>query len=287
MSGNWSRRSWMKVAAVAPLVSASGWRLGETEHNLPSAGRHAAPRRESDSAGGERAIADLVSDAFPTQAPELVRERVTVAHFNLGRVKELVEARPSLAKAAGDWGFGDWESALGAASHMGNRPIAEYLISKGARPSLFSSAMLGPLDVVKAFVAAQPGVQRIRGPHSISLLAHAKAGGEQARSVFEFLQSLGDADADPSAPLTESDANALRGTYVFGIAMNQAIDVTVDHGQVTWTRKATMGRPLYHLGDRVFYPVGAPAVRIRFVAEDAAMVMTVSDPETVLVARRK
>ena len=69
---------------------------------------------------------------------------------------------------------------------MGNRPIAEYLISKGGRPSLFSSTMLGHLDVVKAFVAAQPGVQRIRGPHSISLLAHAKAGGPASRPASIF-----------------------------------------------------------------------------------------------------
>lgn len=113
-----------------------------------------------------------VADLFPTQPPELVREMVTVSHYDLHHVKELVESRPSLARAAWDWGFGDWETALGAASHMGNRPITEYLISKGARPSLFSSAMLGHLEVIKAFVAAQPGVQRIRGPHSISLLAH-------------------------------------------------------------------------------------------------------------------
>src|SRR5216683_2192626 len=145
-----------------------------------------------------------VSDLFPSQPADLVREMVAVSHFNLKRVKELVEARPSLAKAAWDWGFGDWETALGAASHMGNRPIAEYLISKGARPSLFSAAMLGQLEVVKAFVAAQPHVQRIRGPHSISLLAHATAGGEAARPVFEFLQSLGDADAEPPAPLSDN-----------------------------------------------------------------------------------
>src|SRR5262249_48111726 len=111
-----------------------------------------------------------LADTFPSQPRELVREMVTVSHFDLNRVKELVEARPSLARAAWDWGFGDWESALGAASHVGNRPIAEYLIAKGARPSLFSAAMFGQLDVVKAFVAAHPGVQRTRGPHSISLL---------------------------------------------------------------------------------------------------------------------
>ena len=58
---------------------------------------------------------------------------------------------------------------------FGNRPIAELLLENGAEPTLFSAAMLGQLDVVKAMIAAQPGVQRTRGPHSISLLAHARA----------------------------------------------------------------------------------------------------------------
>jgi hypothetical protein len=228
-----------------------------------------------------------VADLFPRQPPELTQEMVTVSHYDLNRVKELVEARPSLSRAAWDWGFGDWETALGAASHMGNRPIAEYLISKGGRPSLFSSTMLGHLEVVKAFVAAQPGVQRIRGPHSISLLAHAKAGGLASRPVFDFLQSLGDADADPLVPLSDSEAEGLRGSYVFGPAMNQQIDVTVDHGGVIWTRKGMMGRQLFHLGGRTFYPGGAPAVCIRFREEGAAMLMTIEDPEVILVARRK
>jgi hypothetical protein len=228
-----------------------------------------------------------VADLFPTQPPELVREMVTVSHYDLNRVKALLEVRPSLARAAWDWGFGDWETALGAASHMGNRPIAECLISKGARPSLFSSTMLGHLEVVRAFVAAQPGVQRIRGPHSISLLAHAKAGGQASRPVFEFLQSLGDADSDPLVPLSDSEAEGIRGSYVFGPAMSQQIDVTVDRGEVTWTRKGMMGRPLFHLGSRAFYPAGVPAARIRFREEGSAMLMFIEDPEVVLVARRK
>src|SRR5258708_12929956 len=143
-----------------------------------------------------------VADVFPSQPPEMVCEMVTVSHFNLKRVKELVEARPSLAKAAWDWGFGDWETALGAASHMGNRPIAEYLIANGARPSLFSGAMLGQIEVVKAFVAVSPHAERIRGPHGITLLAHAKAGGDGARPVVQFLPSLGNPPPDPPTPLT-------------------------------------------------------------------------------------
>ena len=128
---------------------------------------------------------------FPTQPPELVREMVSVSHGNVKRVRELVDARPALAKASWDWGFNDWETALGAASHVGNREIAEYLIAHGAHPSLFSAAMLGQLEVVKAFIAAQPGTQRIAGPHSISLLAHAKAGGANAEPVASLSGDVG------------------------------------------------------------------------------------------------
>ena len=272
MVNTWSRRSLLKISTFAvPLFAL-------------------VRKRELSGAEMSNSQNDSlqpVTDLFPTQAPELVREMVTVAHFDLNRVKELVEARPSLACAAWDWGFGDWESALGAASHMGNRPIAEYLISKGARPSLFSATMLGQLEVVKAFVAAQPGVQSIRGPHSISLLAHAKAGGEAARPVYELLKTLGGADADPQVAVSEEDAAAVRGTYVFGIGANQQIEVTVDRGQVTWTRKGAMGRPLFHLGNRTFYPCGATAVRISFAEAAGAMVMTISDADLVLKAQRR
>ena len=56
---------------------------------------------------GDSPSRDWVTDQFPTQPPELTREMVTVSHFDLKRVKELVEARPSLARASWDWGFGD------------------------------------------------------------------------------------------------------------------------------------------------------------------------------------
>ena len=240
----------------------------------------------------------IVSDTFPAQPAELVREMVTVAHFDLNRVKELVGAHPSLAMAGWDWGFGDWETPLGAASHMGNRPIAEYLISKGAPTSLYSAAMLGHLDVIKALVAAQPGIQHIRGPHSISLFAHARMGGEAARPVFEFLESLGGADSESPVPLKDKDASALVGTYVLGAGDTHQVDVNADTKmyagkmytyppQLNWTRKGTMTRPLFHLGDRTFYPAGAPSVRIRFTEDAGSVLMTVTDAELLLTARRK
>ncbi|HET9832903.1 MAG TPA: hypothetical protein VFP91_14370 [Vicinamibacterales bacterium] len=37
-------------------------------------------------------------------------------------------------------------------------------LANGARPTIFSAAMLGQLDAVKALVAANPGIQRTKGP---------------------------------------------------------------------------------------------------------------------------
>jgi hypothetical protein len=112
-------------------------------------------------------------------------------------------------------------------------------------------------------------------------------GAEAARPVLEFLQSLRDADAVPPALLSPSDGAAVKGTYIFGISASQRVDVTIDRGQPTWARPGMMGRPLFHLGNRVFYPWGAPSVRIRFSGEDESVTMTINDPDIVLIARRK
>src|SRR5687768_8111296 len=80
---------------------------------------------------------------FPAHEPEAAKEIVGASHGNLARVKELVGARPALARASWDWGYGDWETPIDAASHVGNRPIAEYLIANGARPTIFTAAKIG------------------------------------------------------------------------------------------------------------------------------------------------
>jgi hypothetical protein len=98
-------------------------------------------------------------------------------------------------------------------------------------------------------------------------VAHSKAGGQASRPVFDFLQSLGDADADPLVPLSDSESASIQGNYSFGPAINQQVGVTADHGEAIWTRKGMMGRQLFHLGNRTFYPAGAPAARIRFREE--------------------
>lgn len=233
-----------------------------------------------------QAAAQPVHDLFPAHPVELAQDVVRFSHFDLERVKKLVGTRPALARAAVEWGFGDWEDALGAASHVGNRQIAEYLIANGARPTIFSAAMLGQLEVVKAFVAAQPGIQRIPGPHSISLLTHAKAGGKAAEPVFEYLSALGDAGPPAPVPLGKTDAAALAGTYVFGSRENDRIDITEKNGVLIFARRGASPRNLVHMGERAFHPVGAREARARFSGEGDGLTLTVHDPDLILTARR-
>jgi hypothetical protein len=112
------------------------------------------------------------------------------AHGNLERVKELLAQQPMLINACWDWGGGDFETALGAAGHMGRKDIANFLLDHGARLDVFAAAMLGKLDFVKAAMESFPGAKNIPGPHGIPLIAHAQAGGEEAKAVLDYLSSL-------------------------------------------------------------------------------------------------
>ncbi|MEH7219267.1 ankyrin repeat domain-containing protein [Bacillus toyonensis] len=117
---------------------------------------------------------------------ELVREFVMAAHGNLEKVQELLVESPSLLHASYNWGGSDWESALGASAHVGRKDIALYLLEKGARMDIFA----GELEVVQAILVAQPEALRASGPHGISLLQHARMGGEKAQRVFDYLTVL-------------------------------------------------------------------------------------------------
>jgi len=120
----------------------------------------------------------------------LVQDFVIYAHDDLAMIKKLLEKHPTLLNGAVDWGNGDWETALGGASHMGRRDIAEYLIEQGARVDLFASAMLGELAVVKALLTLQPKLIEAKGPHGFTLHWHANAGGDAAKPALEYLQTL-------------------------------------------------------------------------------------------------
>lgn len=225
---------------------------------------------------------------MPKQNPVLAKETVAVSHRDLPRVRELMEHQPALARAAYDWGFGDWETALGAASHTGRREIAEFLIASGAQPTMFSAAMLGQLDVVKAFVAASPGIQRTPGPHGIPLLAHARAGGPGAAAVLAYLESLGGADVrPPTQPLAPADREALVGKYTFGADARDHFVVDVRNDLLGIERPQSDRNILNHAGDLVFFPSGVPTVKIAFARDGAKVTrVTFADPQIVLTATR-
>lgn len=134
-----------------------------------------------------------MEDKKPALQAELVRDFVANAHGNLERVQELLQREPSLINASWDWGGGDWETALGAAAHMGRKDIAHYLLAHGARLDIFAAAMLGQIQIVKAILSAFPEALHGRGPHGISLLDHARAGGTE---VIAFLEALGLKETD-------------------------------------------------------------------------------------------
>jgi hypothetical protein len=225
--------------------------------------------------------------SFPSHHPFVAKEMVGVAHGNIARVKELLAMHPSLAKASWDWGFGDWETALGAASHVGNRAIAELLLEHGAGPTIFSAAMLGQLDVVKAFAAAVPDVNQQRGPHGLPLINHARAGGAPAAAVVKYLESLGNLPAvGDLEPLSDADRASIEGRYVFGNGPRDQFIVDFDKKLLGITRTGGSKRNLTHRGKLEFYPVGAPAVRIRFERTNAGMELTVLDPDVVVRGRR-
>ena len=272
MSHRWSRRSFVSLSSGLGALGISA---------VASKAWGQAP-----------AVPPVVAaaDIIPAQDPSLVKEAVRTSHGNVKRIRELVENQPALARASIDWGFGDWETCIDAAAHVGNKPIADFLLTNGARPTIFSAAMMGQLDVVKAFVVARPGVQRTHGPHGITLMAHARAGGADAAPVVQYLMGLGDADTPtPSTALDAADRDAVAGKYVYGPGPRDYFVVDVQQDRLGIDRPGgPTRRELIHTGNMVFFPMGVPTAKIAFAREGGKVTqMTLADPNVILTATRK
>jgi len=242
------------------------------------------------SAQGQVVTPSLAAETLPAHDPALVKTVVSVSHGNLARVRELVEKQPALARASIDWGFGDWETCIDAASHVGSREVAEFLIANDARATIFTAAMMGWLDVVKAAVAARPGIQSTCGPHGITMLAHARFGGKNAEGVLQYLTQLGDADKPLAAtvPIAPADRDAVAGKYVYGPGPRDYFTIDVQKDQLGIDRAGGPSRRnLNHLGDLVFFPQGVASVKIAFTREAGKVTQfTIADPTVYLTARK-
>ena len=97
---------------------------------------------------------------------ELVEGFVGNAHGNFARLKELLGQHPELLNASAPWD----ETAIQAATQMGNIAIIDYLIARGAPVDIFTAAVLGQRERVQAFVEADPSLVRAVGVHGLPLL---------------------------------------------------------------------------------------------------------------------
>ncbi len=237
---------------------------------------------------------------YPSIDDEIVADVVGSSHFNFDHVKELVNHRPELARANWDWSFGDWESALGAASHVGRRDIAKFLISKGARPNIFTFAMFGNYEVVKAMITAIPGLKSTDGPHGISLLQHAKAGlrsnelteNQVARSnrLIEYLEEISKDNKRPiDIPMTETEQEKYLGDYRYGEGEKDGFSVKRNMRRMLSLGKlGKFGGGLYQKTPNVFSYNGVTSVEIKFeVVGDEVLSLTVYEPDLVLKARKE
>jgi hypothetical protein len=131
----------------------------------------------------------------PQEEPQLDRELVKTcvgaAHRDLSLVKSMLEEHPTLLNAAHDWKYGDYETCLGAANHVGYKELVTLLIEKGAQANIFTTALFGRMEILKPYLDFFPSTIHAKGPHGYTLLHHANQGGEEALEVREYLMSLG------------------------------------------------------------------------------------------------
>ncbi|GJM31492.1 MAG: hypothetical protein DHS20C18_04930 [Saprospiraceae bacterium] len=136
-------------------------------------------------------LGQAVAPNDPQLDKELVANFVGAGHRDMDKVKGLLVENPTLLNAAHDWKYGDFETCLGAASHVGYKELAQYLIDQGAQANIFTAALFGKIEIVKPMLEAFPNVLNAKGPHGFTLYHHAIRGGEEALEVKEFLESLG------------------------------------------------------------------------------------------------
>lgn len=126
---------------------------------------------------------------------EQIRSFVLPAHGNLEVVQQLLAEEPRLLNEK----YVEFdETALEAASHVGSRPITEFLLAQGAPMNIYTAAMLGLKEEVAAYLDESPELVNGNGVHGISLLYHAALSGNVA--LVEMLAERGNTQS-PDMPL--------------------------------------------------------------------------------------
>ncbi|MGI9546996.1 MAG: hypothetical protein ACR2MM_07160 [Flavobacteriaceae bacterium] len=120
---------------------------------------------------------------------DLIDEFVLAAHRDLDQTKKLIDNHPLILNCTSQIRRGDFETAIGGASHMGREDIAQLLVERGARLDIFNLCFLGYTEVVKQLIEISPNYLTAYGPHGFTLLHHAKMG--EQHEFASWLQDKG------------------------------------------------------------------------------------------------
>lgn len=158
-----------------------------------------------------------------------IREFVIAAHGDLPKVQATLAEHPDWLRVNYQWGDDNFETPIQAAAHVGNRPMAEYLLGQGAPLEICTAAMLGRRDTVAEILTADPASAQARGGHGITLLFHTAMSGDTA-----LAQTIYDAGA------REGLNQALFGAIMVG--HSPMVEWLIDHGATDFTITDFRGR---------------------------------------------
>jgi uncharacterized protein len=147
----------------------------------------------------------------------VVEELVGNAHGNLARVRELLDVHPAALNLKAPWN----ETAIEAATQMGDKPIIELLIGRGAPVDFFTACVLGRMDEVKVELEADPSRVNARGVHDLPALYFAAIGGD-----LEIAKRLLEGGADVNAKA--ESAAPIHGAVMGGSAA--MVRLLLEHG---------------------------------------------------------
>jgi ankyrin repeat protein len=129
---------------------------------------HIALRRAYDAYGRRYRPADLGDVSVAEQSAF-----TGMGHFDREGIEAGLAANPRLVHATATTG----EMAVEAATHVGQREIAELLLEHGAPLSMPTAVVRGDIGEMRALLDAAPDRVHERGPHDFALLWYAVIGG--------------------------------------------------------------------------------------------------------------
>lgn len=148
---------------------------------------------------------------------ESINEFVIAAHHDLIKVQRMLAQEPLLLNEPAQWS----ETPIQAAAHVGNRPIAEYLLNQGAPLDICTAAMLGQIETVRAMLNNDAELAHARGAHSIPVLFFAAISGHL--EIADLLHGLG-AEVNTGA----GSNTPLHGAVLFG--QQGMVEWLIQHG---------------------------------------------------------